>query len=248
MGMKTDYDLFHKQIKLQKRIIDESNYVYRDIVKMIDECLGKNKIKNKKVLDYGCGAGTLSFYMSSKGISVVGVDISNDAVKMCKQNAAQFNLKNIDFINSGKIPRKIKRVKFDLIICSEVIEHVDADTKLIRGLAGLLKNNGSIIITTPSINAPLYRMGLLNEFDKRVGHLRRYSEEGLLRKIKLSGLKVINLYKREGILRNSLFNINGLGWVIRFIRGPIVDIVSLIDMFTVNLFGESDLQVIARKS
>lgn len=246
MSMKTNYDLFHKQIKLQKRIINESNYVYRDIVRITNECLGKNK--NKKVLDYGCGAGTLSFYISNKGFSVVGVDISKNAIEMCKQNAAQFNLKNISFINSGKIPRKIKGLKFDLIICSEVIEHVDADIKLIRGLASLLKNNGSIIITTPSINAPLYKMGLLNEFDKRVGHLRRYSEKELLRRIKLSGLRVVNLYKREGILRNSLFNINGLGWIIKFIRGPMVDIVSLLDMFTVSLFGESDLQVVARKS
>ena len=189
----------------------------------------------------------MSFYVCNKGFSVIGVDISYDAIEKCKQNAIQFNLKNIDFINSGKIPRKIKKFKFDLIICSEVIEHVDADIKLIRGLANLLKNNGSIIITTPSINAPLYKMGLLNKFDKRVGHLRRYSEEELLRKIKLSGLKIINLYKREGILRNSLFNINGLGWIIRFIKGPMVDIVSLVDIFTVNLFGESDLQVVARK-
>ncbi|MBI5358323.1 class I SAM-dependent methyltransferase [Candidatus Amesbacteria bacterium] len=182
-----------------------------------------------------------------KKISVVGVDISENVIKMCKQNSTQFNLNYIDFICSGKVPQKIKKLKFDLIICSEVIEHVDADVELIRELANLLNDNGLIIITTPSINAPLYKMGLLNKFDKRVGHLRRYTEEELLKKIKLSGLKIISLYKREGILRNSLFNLNGFGWIIRFIRGPMINIVSYIDMLTVGLFGESDLQVIAQK-
>ena len=62
-----------------------------------------------------------------------------------------------------------------------------------------------LIITTPSSNAPLYRLGLATEFDKKVGHIRRYTQSELRQKAKAAGYKIVYEQKNEGIVRNFLF-------------------------------------------
>ena len=109
-------------------------------------------------------------------------------------------------------------------------------------------SDGYLILSTPSKNAPLFKLGLLYDFDRKVGHLRRYKPLEIINKLEENGFTVERLIKTEGVLRNSLFTINGLGILIKFIKGPIVNIVSLIDNITLKIFGESDLIIIAKKN
>ena len=101
---------------------------------------------------------------------------------------------------------------------------------------------------TPSKNAPLYRLGLTKDFDKRVGHLRRYREKELLDQIKYAGFNIIEIKKNEGILRNFLYTNSIAGNAIRFIKFFIVDLISYLDNLSMLIFGESDFIVIAKKS
>jgi len=237
------YETFHKDIRLQKSIIKDNNFTYRELIKILKPYLNKSHF----ILDIGSGVGTIDFYLASKGKKVTGVEISKSAVEIAKYNAKLFNLdKKINFI-IAEFPNKILRRNYDLVIFSEVIEHLEDDNKALHDIWKVLKNNGLLIITTPSKNAPLYRMGLLSNFDKSVGHLRRYTENEIRILVEKNGYKVISSGRHEGILRNFLFTNSIAGKLIRVMKWKISDIVAFIDHLTIPLFGESDIYVVAKK-
>ena len=57
--------------------------------------LTKNKLKDEKVLDIGCGNGRDSIYLARKGLNVVGIDISGQAIKFARQNKKEIFAKKV---------------------------------------------------------------------------------------------------------------------------------------------------------
>ncbi|MDQ5900850.1 MAG: hypothetical protein QG600_428 [Patescibacteria group bacterium] len=243
MKKKRDlYSEFHHNTKSQKRTIDLDNFTYKLILNNLEKYIKDNQ----KILDIGSGAGTLALYCGLKRNKVTGIDVSTQAVKSANESAVQIGLNNVSF-KVMKFPEEYPNEKFDLIICTEVIEHLEDDLKALKVIYKLLKPNGIAIISTPSLNAPLYKLGLATDFDKRVGHLRRYSMESLRKLSKQAGFKIVASNKQEGVIRNSLFIIPHLGELIRFIKFGLVDVVTFIDNISVKLFGESQLFIILKK-
>jgi len=247
MKKKKFYEKFHKDSRSSSKFISENNFTYINILKILDESL-ENMKKNQQILDIGCGVGTLSLYCASKGLKVTGLDISKTAISKALKTAEKFGLNNLTkFIVKDVESLNFRRNKYDLIICSEIIEHLEEDSKLIKRIFGMLKNNGKIIITVPSINAPLHKIGYTAKFDRKVGHLRRYSESNLGLLVKSSGFKSFKIFKAEGALRNFLFLNDFFGNFIRFIKGPFIKIFTLMDKFLLLIFGESQLILVGTK-
>ena len=235
------YNSFHSNIRIQTKVISENNFTYRNTIGILDPLI---KAKKLKILDYGCGVGTIDFYLASKGHKVVGQEISVKALRMCKNSAKAIGVfGNVKFVGINKK----SNTKFDVVVCSEVIEHVPEDMKLLEKLIISLKRNGFLVVSVPSVNAPLYKLKLAKKFDRKVGHLRRYNSSQLIKKLKNSNLRIVKVEKVEGILRNSLFLYPRLGWIIRFLRGPLSDMVTFFDNLLVKLFGESNIYIIAQK-
>jgi SAM-dependent methyltransferase len=197
-------------------------------------------------LDIGCGAGTVDFYLANKGYDVTGIDISSRAISSCQKTAKNLGLKNTNFIEVD-FPKKSLPERFDFIICSEIIEHLDDDQLAFKQINKLLKPKGLLIVTTPSKNAPLYRWGLTNKFDQRVGHLRRYDPNSLSKEIKNHGFKIVKIEITEGIIRNFLFTNSIAGKFVRFVKYFVSDIVTHLDNVSTAVFGGSDIIIVARK-
>jgi len=104
-----------------------------------------------------------------------------------------------------------------------------------------------VLISTPSKNAPLYRLGIATEFDIRVGHLRRYTIQELARKCEKTGFKILETKKTEGIIRNFLFLSPIAGRFIRFIKFFVSDWITYIDELSLKLFGESNMFIVLQK-
>jgi len=242
---KLKYEQFHQKASLQKRLIKRTNFTYYYLIKKINSVLHDNK--NKKVLDIGCGTGAISLYLAKQGCDVTGVDISHYAIELAKKNARNFNLtKKAKFLEKDIQKASIKG-NFNLIICSEVLEHLKKDKKKLLDLNKILNKDGKLIISVPSKNAPLFRMGLLQKFDMEVGHLRRYSRMELTKLLEKTGYKILQIDKTESILRNALFTFKPGGPFIKFIRGPISYLFIQLDKLLVFLFGESQIFIIASK-
>jgi len=243
--MKTtiNYDSFHKNIRLQHHIITKKDFTYRNILKI----LKKHLSGNLEILDIGCGVGSVSFLLAYLNNKVTGIDISSKAIESCKANSLLLGLsQNINFLKID-FPKESVNGRFDLIICSEVLEHIEDEGTAIRKIHSMLKNKGLVFISVPSLNAPLYRWKLSQKFDEEVGHLRRYTSEDITRKLKTSGFDILEIDLEEGVLRNFLFLNPIAKKLIRFIKGPISDLVTFVDILTIPLLGESNIIIIAQK-
>lgn len=240
--MSVLYDKFHKKTSIQRKLIDENNFTYRLLIPEINKYLKTPK----KILDIGCGAGTLSLYYAKKGNNVTGIDISKNAVGSANESAKILRLNNVRF-SQVNFPKSLPVGKYDFIILTEVLEHLKDDELALRKINSLLNKGGILFISTPSQNAPLYKLGLLSGFDKEVGHLRRYSIDELVKKCEKNGLTVVETKKTEGIIRNFLFTNPYAGKVVRFIKFQISDMVTVVDNMTVPIFGESNIFVVAKK-
>jgi len=239
---KVDYEEFHKTTLSQTHLISGNNFTYRIILNVVNKYLESPK----KILDIGCGAGTLSLYLASKGNDINGIDISSKAIKRCKESAQYLKIKNASFKRMN-FPNQIPNLKYDFIICSEVIEHLKNDNMALNRIFDMLKPKGIAIISTPSQNAPLHRWGLVHGFDKRVGHLRRYKIDDLEKKCKSVGFIVLETRKTEGIVRNFLFLNSLAGKFVRFIKFFISDIVTYVDNISLKFLGESQIFIVVQK-
>lgn len=99
-----------------------------------------------RVLDAGCGSGVLCRLLADKGCIVAGVDIHQDRVAWCKQSIPEGEF-SLGDLRTCKIERP-----FDVVIASEVLEHVSAgDRQLaIANLSDHVKSGGRLIVTVPS--------------------------------------------------------------------------------------------------
>jgi len=247
MVKKSVYQVYHSKRKIQKRIINDSNFTYINLVSIIRNYLGK---KRAGVLDIGCGVGTISYYLASKGNYVTGLDIAKNAIKIAKKNARTLHLENnIKFIVAD-FPKESVNEKFNLIICSEVLEHLEEGEKAIETIYELLEREGILILSTPSANAPLYRLGLLKGHDKHAGHLRRYTVDDLKGIATAVGFNILESRKTEGIFRNFLFVFPLLGSVVVKFANKLTivsDLLTFIDNIFIRFFGESQVYLIAQK-
>jgi 2-polyprenyl-3-methyl-5-hydroxy-6-metoxy-1,4-benzoquinol methylase len=237
------YERYHSKRKLQRFVIDDKNFVYRSLIYF----LKKYQKNSKNVLDIGCGVGTIDFYIAKHGSNVTGIDISQNSISIAKKNAEYFKLNKKIVFKVLKFPDEMPQGKFDIIICSEVLEHLNHDKVAVKKIKTLLQKGGILIASSPSQNSLFYRWGLLNKFEKEVGHLRRYTEESFKNLFENAGFKILETKKTEGILRNLLFTNPIGGFLLKILkRWPFSVVTSCLDDLMIPIFGESDIYLVAQ--
>ncbi len=115
---------------------------------LIETKLINNSVQT--VLDLGCGAGNVSFYLNRDGMfEVCGIDITDSYIKFCKQRAKKEKV-DIEFktYNGKIIPYDDE--SFDAVVSSEVIEHVEKPKQYLQEINRVLKDDGILFLTTPN--------------------------------------------------------------------------------------------------
>jgi 2-polyprenyl-3-methyl-5-hydroxy-6-metoxy-1,4-benzoquinol methylase len=150
--------------------------------------------KGDRVLDAGCGSGTISHFLSTYAGDVTGVDSNPSAIRFAREAFKapnlQFRLGQFDDLRSGK--------PFDRIYCIEVIEHLyEHQVADVLGLFHELTNpGGELFLTTPNYRSawPLIEW-LLDKFAlvatlQEAQHVTRFTKGKLSEVCERAGWKV----------------------------------------------------------
>lgn len=147
------------------------------------------------VLDIGCGGGSLTKLIAEKGAKyVIGLDASNNNLK----NANKDKHKNQKFVVGDALSLPFKEEYFDKVLATEIIEHIDDNSKFVSEIARVLKKGGYAVITTPctkpTISLKWLRKIMGIDYNKILGHKRAgYTEKQLTKLIMQHNLKTVKV-------------------------------------------------------
>lgn len=103
------------------------------------------RLKNGKLLDVGCGEGSISIELEKRGFEVYGIDFSSIAVKKAKEK--DINAIECDVDEKG-IP--FEDNLFDVVWAGDIIEHVFDPIFLLKEIYRVSKKKGKILMTIPN--------------------------------------------------------------------------------------------------
>ncbi len=109
------------------------------------EFLPKEK---SKVLDIGCGSGIMSEKISSLGHDVEGVDVSKEAIEKLKERGINGRVADVN----KNLP--FEDTIFDVVWCSDLIEHIWSPGFLLNESYRVLKKDGILLLTTCNSASP----------------------------------------------------------------------------------------------
>ena len=161
-------------IEEKKTILEKCKNSYGKNIRLMHlrECLQNKNID--LAIEFGCREGHLLHNIIANkkiGYDLEPLDVYDDV---------EYHMSDINNLSKGFA---------NLIICSEVIEHIEEDGISIKKMYDCLKINGALFLTTINNNIKEDK----SEIDKERGHIRRYGKE-LKEKIEKQGFKTLKFY------------------------------------------------------
>lgn len=138
------------------------------------------------VLDIGCGNGFLTYDVAEKARSVTAIDLNEDNIEFAKRN---FNRDNIKYI-CGDASRLNFGEKFDVIILSNLLEHLENRHDFLRKIRGLADK---FLIRVPVLNRDwltYYKRELGVEYRLDLTHKIEYTMETFQQELEKAGMRV----------------------------------------------------------
>jgi SAM-dependent methyltransferase len=107
---------------------------------------------DSSALDAGSGFGQYTWRMcrQNKGWRVTGIDINPSDVEQCRNFFAAAGLSGRTSFRTGDLAELSDKNLYNLIISIDVMEHIREDEKVFAGFYNALKDNGALLISTPS--------------------------------------------------------------------------------------------------
>ena len=178
----------------------------RFIFETIEEWENKTAQSSQSVLrllDAGCGDGVLLKVLTNlKGFEVYGVDYSPLRVGRAQANVpeaivSQGDLRNLHFEDDF----------FDVVILSQVLEHIPEDVPVLKSLARVLKRDGILILGVP--NEGCFIAQLRNKYfesiiSRTTDHVNFYTEKTIGEKIAQAGLSIEKLMRENFFFPHSI--------------------------------------------
>jgi SAM-dependent methyltransferase len=142
----------------------------------------------QRVLDVGCGRGELGYALSQRGHQVVGLDQYPPAEQL--DTFYEANL-------FDGLPDEVVDERFDTILFADVLEHLPDPHLLLSQAAGLLRDNGKVLVSLPNavhwtVRAQVAagRFDYANKGIMDRGHLRFFTQRSAERLFEQAGLRV----------------------------------------------------------
>lgn len=180
-----------------------------------------------RVLDIGCGDGSLSVPLLPRCKQLTLLDLSSKMLDLARKKIPADRTQNVELINGGFLDSNLSPQSFDLILCVGVLAHVDSPSAVIAEVARLAKPGACVILEfTDSFHfwgvpVVLYQK-LLKLVRPEPYALNRLRERQVMKLCRENGLSVSALY-RYGLppLGTSKFaGQAGMYKITRYLFGP----------------------------
>jgi SAM-dependent methyltransferase len=134
--------------------------------------------KTAAILEIGCSGGPLMQRLRNDGYTdLTGIDVSEPAIELAQARGVS----NVSVMDGAAL--EFADARFDLVIASDVLEHIEDEDKALREWNRVLKPGGRMLVFVP---AHAY---LWSEHDVVNHHFRRYSRLGLVAALERAGLR-----------------------------------------------------------
>jgi len=103
------------------------------------------------VLDAGSGFGQYDYWMARRNNDwkIKGVDVKEEQIDDCNDFFKQIGFKNVQF-KIGDLTALKEKEAYNLVLCVDVMEHIEEDELVLANFYSALKNKGMLLISTPS--------------------------------------------------------------------------------------------------
>jgi SAM-dependent methyltransferase len=152
-----------------------------------------------RVLELGAGSGNVMAYLASKGMSVDGADIYDEALRYIAGlggMAIKYDLRD-DPSAAGDV-NSLKEA-YDAVIMADVIEHLDDPAPALRHAGYFCRKGGVMIITVPAMQE------LWSHYDVACGHKKRYDMSSLRSVIKDAEMDCLSIRSIFFVVAIALF-------------------------------------------
>lgn len=179
---------------------------YKQHMKRVSRILDaiKGLLKNIKIvgninlIEIGCGDGYILDMIKSRFNNIKISGLEYNSVRLAR--SAKRN-QGINHICGSGTAIPTKESVFEVVVCTEVIEHILDDNLLLREINRVLKLGGHLILTTPNINT-FSRLLLKHLKGKKnlvwiPSHVREYTYEDIISKVRQNGF-VVEHYESIG--------------------------------------------------
>lgn len=136
-----------------------------------------------RILEIGSGLGYLTYAIHAAGYNITAIDISNDAISKARSTFGGLYLHKDLSALAEEQP-----CSFDVVILTEVLEHVPDPKWFLGAAASLLKTNGQIMLTTP--NKSDFPLGTCWDTENPPVHLWWFSETAMRRLAQIGNLSI----------------------------------------------------------
>lgn len=270
----TLYDLIRKEYsslwgerdrKYLIRLTEIYSNIDNDLTGNISRISSKiGDLRNKKILDFGCGWGNFLIYCLKSGYDIVGVDISKSRCEFFKLMIEELRLpktwKSRYIIYEGyELPFKTERL--DIVIANQVLEHVRDLRKTLDEIRRVLKSGGIFYIRSPDYSRsffephyrvfwfPLLRYRFAELYLKLIGkpteglnHINYIGKKTLLKLLRQTGFSLIYDMEKEIVIEDRKSKIRKM---MGFLPNRFIDIInSMYEVFrNIKMIGREENKI-----
>lgn len=137
------------------------------------QVIADNEPAPARVLDFGAGKGALCGQLIERGYEVVAADINQE--DFFHSERARFHRLDFNDVHSLSAFTKAHKHHFDVVVGTEVIEHLENPWSYVRSMAEMARPGGLVVVTTPNVGSwhsrlTFLRRGEWDDFGARGQH------------------------------------------------------------------------------
>lgn len=157
------------------------------------------RIKSRdSVLDVGCGIGIVANSIAKTGADVTGIDIEAEKIQYAKKH---YRADNLSFV-TGDVTKALPSINFDVIVLSNVLEHIDERVELLKTLASQFSPR-KILVRVPMVDRhwsiPLRKEIGMSYFSDDT-HYIEYTDMSFRQEVTSAGLTLVHCQVNWGEL------------------------------------------------